>query len=98
VSGVTVELLNNFGMVVGTTTTDAAGYYAFGGGSVTAGTYSIEFIIPSGDTGAAFSTEGASNDQTTSSSANSSGYTNSFTLAEGQMWLDENVGLTGIAV
>jgi hypothetical protein len=58
----------------------------------------IEFIIPSKCTGDAVSTQKASSDRTTSSSANSLGYTVSFTLSEGQVWLDENVGLTGVAL
>jgi protocatechuate 3,4-dioxygenase beta subunit len=94
-SGIEVELLNSSGVVVATTTTDADGYYQFS--NVSAGTYSIMFIIPSSDTGASFTTEGASTDPTVSSSANTSGLTDSFTLAAGQDWLAENVGLAGIA-
>ncbi len=96
VSGVTVELLNSSDEVVATTTTDSAGYYEFTG--VSAGTYTLAFSIPSGDTEAAFSTQGAGANATVSSSANSSGVTESFTMSTGQAWLEENVGLTGIPV
>jgi len=63
-----------------------------------AGTYQLQFVIPLGDMVAAFSTQNASTDPTTSSSANSSGYTSDFTVADGEVWLAENVGLTGIAL
>jgi serine-aspartate repeat-containing protein C/D/E len=96
VGGITVELLNSLGSVLATTSTNDAGYYQFG--ETSSGTYQIRFIIPTEYSGAAFSTQNASSDQTTSSSANSSGYTADFTLSTGQLWLDENVGLTGISV
>ncbi len=96
VSGLEVELLDSSGDVVATTTTSASGYYQFS--LLNAGTYSVQFILPSGDTGAGFSTQGASSDGTVASSANSSGLTNTITLSTGQQWLDENVGLTGIPV
>jgi protocatechuate 3,4-dioxygenase beta subunit len=44
--GVTVELLNGNGQVVGTTTTDANGFYSFGG--LAAGTYSVREVQPAG--------------------------------------------------
>jgi hypothetical protein len=56
----------------------------------------LQYLIPSADIGAAFAAQGASSDQTVSSSANASGQTANITLAAGQEWLDENVGLTGI--
>jgi len=96
VSGVTVELLNQFGMVLATTTTNSAGFYELP--TEGPGTYQIQFIIPLGDMSAAFSTQNASSDPTTSSAANAEGYTNDFTVTEGQVWLAENVGLTGIPV
>jgi hypothetical protein len=48
------------------------------------------------DSSAAFSTQNASTDPTTSSAANAAGYTNDFTVTDGQLWLADNVGLTGI--
>ena len=55
-------------------------------------------MIPSQYSGAGFTTERAGSDDTINSSANSSGYTDNFTRAAGQTWLDENVGLTGLPV
>jgi len=96
VSGVTVKLLNQFGMVLATTTTNSAGFYQLP--TEGAGTYQLQFVIPLGDMGAAFSTQNASTDPTTSSSANSSGYTSDFTVTDGEVWLAENMGLTGISL
>ena len=44
--GVTVELLNNGGSVVATTTTNGSGNYSFG--SLAGGTYNVEFVAPNG--------------------------------------------------
>jgi hypothetical protein len=96
VSGVTVELLNQFGMVLATTTTNSAGFYELPTDGP--GTYQLKFVIPIGDMSAAFSTQDASTDPTTSSAANSTGYTSDFTVTDGQLWLADNVGLTGVAL
>lgn len=96
VSNITVELLDASGDVFATTTTNSAGHYQFS--NLSAGTHSVMFIIPSSYLGAAFTIEGASSDPTLSSSAYANGATDSFTLAAGQSWMDENVGLTGLPV
>jgi uncharacterized surface anchored protein len=46
VSGVTVYLTNSSNTTIGTATTDATGSYSFNG--LTAGTYSVQFVAPSG--------------------------------------------------
>jgi hypothetical protein len=96
VGSVTVELLNQFGMVVYSTSTNSAEFYELPTDGP--GTYQLLFIIPLEDMSAAFSTQNASSDPTTSSAANAAGYTDDFTVTEGQVWLAENVGLTGIPV
>ena len=45
IAGVTVNLRNAGGSVIGTTTTDSSGHYSFG---VAAGTYSVAMVAPSG--------------------------------------------------
>jgi len=96
VDSVTVKLLNQFGTVLDTVLTNSAGFYELPTDGP--GTYQLQFIIPLGDSSAAFSTQNASTDPTTSSAANAEGYTSDFTVTEGEVWLAENVGLTGIGV
>lgn len=45
IQGITVKLLNETNVTVGTTTTDSRGYYSFSG--FPEGTYSLEFVRPS---------------------------------------------------
>jgi hypothetical protein len=46
VAGVTVNLLNNGGLVISSTVTDATGNYFFGG--LAAGIYEVQFVLPAG--------------------------------------------------
>jgi large repetitive protein len=46
IPGVTIELLNSAGVVIGTTTTSAAGTYSFG--NLPAGTYGVREVQPAG--------------------------------------------------
>jgi protocatechuate 3,4-dioxygenase beta subunit len=97
VAGVTVTLYNGAGTAIGTTTTDANGYYQFT--NLAAGTYSVGFSnLPAGysfttSTG----TTTASN--TTNSDVNpASGITSSFTLNAGESLQGLDAGLiAGVA-
>ena len=77
ISGVTVNLLDAGNSVVGTTTTDANGAYAFTG--LAPGTYSVQFVTPGGYT----RTVGNTGDDDTDSDA-VAGVTGSYTLISGQ--------------
>jgi uncharacterized repeat protein (TIGR01451 family) len=94
VSGVTVDLLDSTGTTtLATTTTNSSGLYSFT--NLTAGTYEVEFVAPTGD---AFTTAGAGTNPAIDSSANqTTGITAPITLTSGQV--DDNVdaGLTGTA-
>ncbi len=56
-SGVTVRLLNGAGVQIGTTTTDANGFYTFT--SLVPGSYIIEVVKPTGYTGVTLKTQGS---------------------------------------
>jgi len=86
VGGVTVDLLNAAGTsVLSTTTTTSSGYYSFT--NLTAGTYAVQFVAPSGD---GFTTQGVGTNPALDSSANATtGITAPVTLTAGQV--DNNV-------
>ncbi len=88
VAGVTVDLLNNTGAVLQTTTTDSSGHYAFTG--LNAGTYEVQFVAPPGTQ---FTTQGATQTATDSSANVSTGLTAPITLAAGQVDNNVNAGL-----
>ncbi len=81
IAGVTVNLRNAGGSVIGTTTTDSTGHYSF---SVAAGTYSVAMVAPSGYL--VTSKDIGSNDATDSDIPTSGGTlaTANVTLAAGQ--------------
>ncbi|MBK7307961.1 MAG: carboxypeptidase regulatory-like domain-containing protein [Chitinophagaceae bacterium] len=83
VAGVTVTLYNSGGTAIGTTTTDANGYYQFI--NLAAGTYSVGFSnLPAGYSFTA-STGTTSADATTNSDANpGTGRTTNFTILAAQ--------------
>ncbi|GBF79047.1 Ser-Asp rich fibrinogen-binding, bone sialoprotein-binding protein [Aphanothece sacrum FPU1] len=79
VAGVTVNLLNQAGTKIGTTTTDANGLYQFTANANS--TYSVQFVQPTGFNG--FTTANVSNntlDTTDSDVVNSNGSTANFTV------------------
>jgi len=90
VAGVTVELLDATGtQVLGTTTTDSTGHYLFS--NLTAGTYEVHFIAPTGYT---YSKQGVGTDNTINSKANQlTGVTSAVTLTAGQSNLTLDAGL-----
>lgn len=75
-AGVTVKLLNG-STVVATTTTNSSGFYSF---SVNPGTYSVEFVAPSGYL---FTQPNQGANDALDSDANSSGFTGPYTVASG---------------
>jgi protocatechuate 3,4-dioxygenase beta subunit len=80
VQGVTVNLLDAGGNVVGTTTTNSLGAYSFT--NLAPGTYIVEFVSPNGFT---FSPANQGTDDATDSDANtSSGRSTPVTLVSGQ--------------
>ncbi|MBL0199863.1 MAG: carboxypeptidase regulatory-like domain-containing protein [Chitinophagaceae bacterium] len=93
VAGVTVTLYNSGGTAIGTTTTDANGYYQFI--NLAAGTYSVGFSnLPAGYSFTA-STGTTSADATTNSDANpGTGRTTNFTILAAQSLQGLDCGLT----
>jgi protocatechuate 3,4-dioxygenase beta subunit len=93
IQGVTVNLLDSNGVVVATTTTDANGKYIFT--DLTAGVYSVAFVAPAGYT---FSPTDVGNDDTVDSDANqTTGHTNTVTLADGDINTTVDAGLCAVA-
>ncbi|NDY94088.1 SdrD B-like domain-containing protein, partial [Ideonella livida] len=84
---VTVKLLNASGAVVATTTTDNSGNYQFT--NVTPGTYSVQFVTPSGYV---FTKKDVGSDATDSDAA-STGKTGSFTVNAGDAITSVDAGL-----
>ena len=91
ISGVTVELLNGTGTsVIATTTTNASGTYQFT--NLSAGTYEVQFVAPTGDS---FTTENVTGGAGVMNSvANSAGLTATITLTAGENDTAVNAGLT----
>ncbi|MFC0406608.1 SdrD B-like domain-containing protein [Roseomonas elaeocarpi] len=77
-AGVSVQLLNNLGNVVATTTSGADGAYSFTG--VVPGTYQVQFAAP---TGTVFSAQDQGTNDAVDSDVSSTGRTATFTLASG---------------
>ena len=89
ISGVTVKLFSGSGVDLGrSTVTDSCGYYNFGG--LTPGSYSVQFMAPSGY---AFSPKDRGTNDAADSDANSSGRTGSVTLRSGQNNTTVDAGL-----
>ena len=97
VAGVTVELLNATGAVVGTTTTNALGEYMFTG--LASGTYSVRFSsLPIGSSAAPVNTgsnDGVDSDATFAgaATATTTATTATFTLAAGEDNLTVDMGI-----
>ena len=88
IKGVTVKLLNGAGAVVATTTTDANGSYLFG--NLDAGSYKVQVVTP---TGYYVTKQNQAGWNGTDSAFNSSGYTGTITLADGQALTKVDGGL-----
>ena len=88
IKGVTVKLLNGAGAVVATTTTDANGSYLFG--NLDAGSYKVQLVTP---TGYYVTKQNQAGWNGTDSAFNSSGYTGTITLADGQALTKVDGGL-----
>jgi serine-aspartate repeat-containing protein C/D/E len=85
---VTVELYTSNGLLAGSTTTDAYGYYAFS--NLTPGSYYLKFLAP---TGHFFSPKGRGSDPARDSDANADGTTDAFSLAPGGNDMVRDAGL-----
>ena len=87
VAGVTVNLLNNGGLVIATTVTDATGNYLFSG--LSAGTYEVQFVLPDG-----FEVSPANAaDDFVDSDAGMAGRTGAISLAAGEVDLTWDAGI-----
>ncbi|MEO1083288.1 MAG: SdrD B-like domain-containing protein, partial [Acidobacteriota bacterium] len=84
---VTVRLFSASDALVGTTTTDASGYYAFSPGS---GDFYLEFVLPAG---MAFAPPNRGDDDASDSDVLSSGTTALFTLGPGLVDTSRDAGL-----
>ena len=87
ISGVTVQLKNAAGGVIGSTVTDATGYYNF---SVDAGTYSVAVVAPPGYLSTA---KDAGGNDALDSDINAAGQSALVTVAAGQNYKDLDAGL-----
>ena len=87
ISGVTVQLKNAAGSVIGSTVTDATGYYNF---SVDAGTYSVAVVAPPGYLSTA---KDAGGNDALDSDINAAGQSALVTVAAGQNYKDLDAGL-----
>jgi protocatechuate 3,4-dioxygenase beta subunit len=85
--GVTVQLKNSAGAVVGSTVTDASGNYSF---SVDPGTYSVAVVAPSGYLAAA---KNAGGNGALDSDIDATGNSSSVTVGAGQVYRDLDAGL-----
>jgi hypothetical protein len=87
--GVIVRLLDSQGNVIATTTTAAGGFYQFN--NLSAGTYAVQFVAPSGY---AFSARGQGSDTGLDSDADPiTGRTDYFTLGNAEVRNDLDAGL-----
>lgn len=87
VAGVTVNLLNSSGTVIGTMVTDASGKYLFTG--LAAGTYEVQFMVPAGFEVSPLRAATAALD----SDAGVAGRTGPISLASGQTDLTWDAGI-----
>ena len=81
VGGVTVQLLDDAGTVINTTTTAADGSYNFSG--LAAGTYQVQFVLPAGFT--TFSPQNVGGDDTVDSDVTAIGLSDTVTLAANEV-------------
>ncbi|MCI9890176.1 carboxypeptidase regulatory-like domain-containing protein, partial [Micrococcales bacterium 31B] len=88
VADVTVNLLDEAGNVVSTTTTDETGKYLFE--NLEPGTYSVEFVAPEGRE---FTTPNTGDDATDSDADATTGKTGTYTLAAGDENLTVDAGI-----
>jgi len=88
VEGVTVNLYDGDGNLVGTTPTDADGLYTFT--DLAPGDYVVEFVLPGGFV---FTAKDAGDDALDSDADTATGKTDTFTLAEGEENLTLDAGL-----
>ncbi len=88
VPGVTVNLLNDQGFVVATQTTNGTGNYLFT--NLDAGTYSVQFVKPSG---LEFTTADQGDNNTDSDADRGDGMTGPYTLISGETNLSVDAGL-----
>jgi len=94
VGGVTVKLRDGSGLLLATTTTDANGVYQFT--SLVPGTYSVEFVLPSG---LQFTIQDSDVDPMLNSDADPmTGHTAPFSLALGEANTDLDAGVLAIPV
>jgi protocatechuate 3,4-dioxygenase beta subunit len=94
VAGVTVNLLNAGGTIIGTTTTDALGNYIFN--DLLPGTYSVEFVPSSLPAGVTFTGQNAGADDTVDGDENpTTGKTGTYTLAAGDKNMTVDAGVIG---
>lgn len=87
IGGVTVQLKNAAGSVIGSTVTDATGYYNF---SVDAGTYSVAVVAPPGYL---TTVKDAGGNDALDSDINAAGQSGLVTVAAGQNYKDLDAGL-----
>ncbi|MEN9865333.1 MAG: hypothetical protein RL748_923, partial [Pseudomonadota bacterium] len=87
IGGVTVQLKNSLGAVVGSTVTDASGNYSF---SVDPGTYSVAVVAPAGFLATA---KNAGGNGALDSDIDASGQSSSVTVGAGQNYRDLDAGL-----
>jgi hypothetical protein len=88
VSGVTVNLLDQDGNTVASTTTDSTGHYHFTG--ISAGTYQLQFIAPDGTQ---FTKQAQGTEPTLDSDVDASGLTAFFTVGDDPAKLGFDAGL-----
>jgi protocatechuate 3,4-dioxygenase beta subunit len=94
IGGVTVRLFSGTGVDLGrSTTTDANGYYSFGG--LAPGSYQVQFVAP---TGFSFTAQDRGSNDAVDSDANASGRTGTITLVSGQNNTTVDAGLIKTAV
>ncbi|MFQ8433596.1 SdrD B-like domain-containing protein [Amaricoccus sp. W119] len=91
VAGVTVELLDAGGAILATTTTDAAGDYAFE--NLSAGDYSVRFTAPDGTQFTTPSMVGAADADDDSDADTTTGETGTITLGIGETTRNVDAGL-----
>ncbi len=88
IPGVTVFLTDCYGQILGSTTTDANGYYIFT--NLTPGDYRVEFVAPSG---MVFTLQNVGDDMTDSDADLTTGITNCTTLDAGENDMTWDAGL-----
>jgi hypothetical protein len=92
VAGVTVRLLDDTGAVVDETATDASGHYEFSW--MDPGSYRIQVVAPDGQV---FTQQNQGTDETLDSDVDSSGLSDLFTVAAGDVRSDIDAGLIAAA-